>query len=84
MTIAMNSKNFEVQLRAASIKLSRATSAENAGNNCDFDPVSGFSTEAIRDFIIDLPDLGNRDQIEKSKAVLRRNGLVSAAASFDV
>lgn len=76
MSKAMNGKNFERQLSAAAIKLSRASEG--------FDPESGFSKEAIVNFIIELPDLGNEEQIEKAKAVLRHNGELKAAESFAV
>lgn len=72
MSVAMNGKNFESQLRAASVKLQRAVSEE-------FDPRSGFSTDAIVDFLIELPDLGNDEQIAKAQAVLRRNGFADKA-----
>lgn len=76
MSKAMNGKNFERQLRAASLKLARSESG--------VDPESGFSRKAIIRFIIDLPSLGNDDQIEKAQAVLRRNGEIQAAESFAV
>jgi hypothetical protein len=78
MSKAMNGKNFERQLSAAAIKLSRASDGDGV------DPESGFSKQAIIDFIVDLPELGNSEQIEQAKAVLRRNGAVEAADSFAV
>lgn len=79
MSIAMNGKSFKIQLKTASMKLSRAKE-----NDENFDPQSGFSVEEIINFIVDLPCLGNDEQIAKTKAVLRRNGFSEIADSFTV
>ncbi len=69
MSKAMNGKNFERQFFAASVKLGRAVESNGA------DPVSGFSTDAIVEFLIQLPELGDNEQMGKVKSVLRRNEL---------
>lgn len=65
----MNGKSFESQLLKASIELERSVA-----NDEDFDPQTGFSEEAIVHFIVWLPELDNKEQIEEAKAVLRKNG----------
>lgn len=82
MSIALNGKIFkvrEVQLKAAALKLSRAVK-----NNENFDPQSGFSIDEIINFIVNLPCLGNEEQLAKAKAVLRRNDFSEIADSFAV
>lgn len=66
MSIASNGENFEVQLRAAVLKLSRI---ENG-----IDPISGFTELDIRNFIVDLPEKDNKDQQAIAAAALRRYG----------
>lgn len=70
---------FEFKLRNAAAKLRRAADNENR-----YDPVSGFSTDEIVKFIVDLPALGNEEQLAQSRAVLRRNGFTEEAESFSV
>jgi len=74
---AMNGKNFKYQLRNAAIKLQRAVSSDD-----NIDPQSGYSTSEIVDFIIELPDLGNDEQMSQARATLRRNGLATKAAEL--
>ena len=79
MSVAMNGKNFERQLVAASTKLQRAAASDEG-----FDPSSGFSAQEIVDFAVLLPEMGDEEQLAKAKAVLRRNGFAEEASSFAV
>lgn len=71
MSTAANGKPFEVQLKAAGIKLARAAKAED-----QVDRVSGFTEADIYHFIVDLPQPDNEAQQAKASALLRRNGYV--------
>jgi len=58
MNTAMNGKNFERQLLCASIRL--RTLQQN------------FSRTEIAEFIADLPELGDEQQLLKARSVLRK------------
>jgi len=42
-----------------------------------FDPQSGFSVREIVDFVRNLPEVGNAEQLAQANAVLRRNGFAN-------